>query len=303
MAPSPHRVLPNQLASCILVPFNHHIKIVLPNHALTSLCFCLPSGTTYLFTENPAQVLSVTCLLSCSSSLFMSSIVTSLLVEPLKLFYLEHSDGISRSHELILQVFIRMTAVCTLPLSVCSTLVFGLVYQNYNFLTYMILLLAFLLVNQVWISLFILLTVLAPSQAHRLCPISAAVGGYTCGFIIPKPLMPAYYQWIFYINPAFYAFSATSVTVLEGNDLHCDRSSTLECFGESGLAILEVFGLSAINPIENLVVLIAMLILMVGLAILVLQLKVNFGIIKENIFNTFAASKRRRWVQIAGVRG
>lgn len=175
--------------------------------------------------------MSVTCILSCSSSLFMSSIVLSLLVEPLKLFALEHSDGISASYELILQVFFRMSAVCTLPLAVCATIVFWLVYLQNSFEVYATILLAFLLVNQVWISIFILFTVLAPSQAHRLCPVFAAIGGFCCGFIVPKPLMPEYYRWIFYINPSYYAYSATSVTILNGLDIPCGRTSSLECFG------------------------------------------------------------------------
>lgn len=238
--------------------------------------------------------MSVTCLLSCSSSLFMSSIIASLLVEPLKLFHLEHSDGISNSHELILQVFIRMTAICTLPLAVCATLVFGLVYRNYQFDTYLVLLLAFLLVNQVWISIFIVLTVLAPSQAHRLCPVFAAIGGFCCGFIIPKPLMPVYYQWIFYINPSFYAYAATSVTVLEGSEIVCDRSSTLECFRESGIATIKQFGLADVNPTMNLVILMAMIVLLVLLGMVILQLKVSFGVIKEKLFYTFCAASKRQ---------
>lgn len=252
------------------------------------------AGSTYLFTREPIQILSATCLLSCSSSLFMSSIIGSLLVEPLKLFYLEHSDGMAKSHELILQVFIRMTAVCTLPLSVCSTLVFGLVYQNYTFITYLVLLLAFLLVNQVWISIFIVLNVLSPSQAHRLCPVFAAIGGFCCGFIVPYPLMPEYYRWIFYINPSFYAYGATSVTVLIGTNLPCNRSSPLECFRNSEIAILKRFGLSDINPIQNLVVLISMVIILVIIGILVLQLKVNFGLIKEKLFNAFCVTSKRQ---------
>ena len=251
-------------------------------------------------TSDLVQIMSVTCLLSCSSSLFMSSIIASLLVEPLKLFYLEHSDGISSSYELILQVFIRMSSLCTLPLSVCSTIIFALVYQNYEFLTYVILLLAFLLVNQVWISIFIVLTVLAPSQAHRLCPIFAAVGGFCCGFIVPKQLMPPYYRWIFYINPSFYAYATTSVTILEGRRLSCDRDSKLECFRESGPAILSQFGLTDVNPIQNLVVLTAMVITLVFLGIIILQVKVSFTIIKEKLFNIFcvAASRRKRSVII-----
>lgn len=225
----------------------------------------------------------------------MSSIIASLLVEPLKLFYLEHSDGISMSFEVVLQVFIRMTALSTLPLSICATIVFALVYQNYAFSTYMVILLAFLLVNQVWICIFIILTVLSPSQAHRLCPVFAAIGGFCCGFIVPKPLMPEYYRWIFYINPSFYAYAATSVTALSGNDLGCDRDSVLECFRDSGVVILETFGLSDVNPIENLVVLMVMVIVCLFIGICILQVRVNFGLIKEKLFNTFcAASKRQR---------
>ena len=73
----------------------------------------------------------------------------SLLIEPLKLFQLEHSDGVSRSYELILQVYFRMSFVGTLPLSICATLVFSLVYLQESFQVYVIVLLTFLLVNQV----------------------------------------------------------------------------------------------------------------------------------------------------------
>ncbi len=238
--------------------------------------------------------MSVTCLLSCSSSLFMSSIIMSLLIQPLKLFALEHSDGIANPHELILQVFIRMSAVCTFPLAVCGTLVFVLVYPTYSPNVYFLVLLAFLLVNQVWLSIFIVLTVLAPSQAHRLCPVFAAIGGFCCGFIVPKPLMPVYYQWIFYINPSFYAYSATTVTILERADLECKRESPLECFRNSGIAILERFGISDVNPIENLVYLIIMVVGFVTIGIIILFLKSNFPIIKESLAETCCMAARRR---------
>lgn len=254
----------------------------------------MPTGTTYLNTNDALQFMSVTCLLSCSSSLFMSSIIMSLLIEPLKLFSLEHSDGIAHPYELILQVFIRMSAVCTFPLAVCATLVFALVYQTYTPDVYFLVLLAFLLVNQVWLAIFIVLTVLVPSQAHRLCPVFAAIGGFCCGFIVPKPQMPPYYRWIFYINPSFYAYSATSVTVLEGTELECTRDSVLECFRTSGLAALERFGLTDVNPIENLVVLIGMVFIFVMLGILILTIKSNWSLIKEKFAETFCIATKRR---------
>ena len=225
----------------------------------------------------------------------MSSMTLSLLAEPLKLFKLEHSDGIACAHELIVQVFIRMSAVSTLPLSVCATLVFSLVYRNYDFKVYLIVLLAFLLVNQAWISLFIVLIVSYPEQAHRLCPAFAAIGGFCCGFVIPKPLMPRYYQWIFYINPSWYAYSATSVVALDGSDLECSRESPLECFRDSSVVILDQFGLGSINPLENLVVLMAMVVIFVVLAVVILQLKFAMPVISERVKKTlYDLAKWRR---------
>lgn len=178
-----------------------------------------------------------------------------------------------------------MTAVCTLPLAICATLVFGLVFQNYDLWVYLTVLLAFLLVNQAWISLFIVLTVTYPQQAHRMCPVFAAIGGFCCGFIVPMPLMPEYYRWIFHINPSYYAYAATTVVVLDGNNLGCTRDSPLECFRESGVAVLARFGLDDVNPIFNLVVLIGMIVVFVVLGIVILQLKVTLPLVKESLMN------------------
>ena len=227
--------------------------------------------------------MSATCLLCCSSSLFMSSIIMSLLIEPLKLFQLEHSDGISQAHELVLQVFIRMSALCTMPLAVCGTIVFALVYQNYSLEVYLTILLTFLLVNQCWLSLFILFTVIYPQQAHRLCPVFAATGGFCCGFIVPKPLMPTYYRWIFSINPSYYAYAGTSVTVLADSNLGCSRDSPLECFDTSSTATLDAFGLADVNPIQYMVVLLSMALGFLLLAIAVLQLKVSYPFLREKV--------------------
>ena len=216
----------------------------------------------------------------------------SLLVEPLKLFRLEHSDGISNTYELVLQVFIRMSAVCTFPLAICATLVFMLVYQNYSLEVYFIVLLMFLLVNQCWLALFILFTVIHPQQAHRLCPVFAAIGGFCCGFIVPKPLMPLYYRWIFYINPSYYAYAGTAVAVLTDNDLGCSRNSPLECFRESSIATLSTFGLEGVNPIEYMVVLIAMVWGVLLLAVAVLQFKVSYPVIRDKVRPLFCCLMR-----------
>lgn len=99
------------------------------------------------------------------------------------------------------------------------------------------------------------------------------------------PLMPEYYRWIFRINPSYYAYAATTVVVLDGNNLGCTRDSPLECFRESGVAVLARFGLDDVNPIFNLVVLMGMIVVFVVLGILILQLKVTFPLVKESLMN------------------
>lgn len=103
--------------------------------------------------------------------------------------------------------------------------------------------------------------------------------------------MPPYYRWIFYINPSFYAYSATTVVVLEDNNLECTRESELECFRSSGISVLGEFGLADVNPIENIVVLIALVFTCIILGIFILYMKANFSVIKESLASYFNTKK------------
>jgi len=231
----------------------------------------------------PIQIMSVTCLTSCSSSLFMSSIVMGLLIKPLEIFQLEYADGIAYPHEVVLQVFIRMSALCTGPLTVCATILFFSVYQQYEFVVYLTVLLSFLLVNQVWVSMFIFITCSSPSLAHRICPLVAAICGFCCGFIVPKSLMPDYYRWIFYINPSYYAYAATTTVALEDIDSSCLYDSDLECLSSSGKVTLRQFGLEGINPVSCLLILMVMVVVYISAAILVLRIKLAAPHLKMNL--------------------
>lgn len=73
------------------------------------------------------------------------------------------------------------------------------------------------------------------------------------------------------------------MTVLTDNDLGCSRDSPLECFRESSVATLAAFGLEDVNPIENMVVLMAMVWVLLVLAVTVLQVKVTYPMIKEKL--------------------
>lgn len=239
--------------------------------------------------------MSVTCLTSCSSSLFMSSIVMWLLIKPLEIFRLEHADGIAKAHEVVLQVFIRMSALCAGPLTVCSTALFLSVYQRYNLIVYLIILLSFLLVNQVWVSLFIFITCSNPNLAHRICPLVAAICGFCCGFIVPKSLMPDYYEWIFYINPSYYAYAATTTAVLNDIELDCPYESSIECLEMSGKTTLRSFGLEGVNPVKYLLVLMIMIIVYMTAAILILNIKLAAPSFKKMLMKCF---RRKRYKNI-----
>ena len=210
-----------------------------------------------------------------------------LLIKPLEIFRLEYADGIANAHEVVLQVFIRMSAVCTGPLTVCSTALFLSVYQRYEIGVYLIIILSFLLVNQVWVSLFIFITCSNPNLAHRICPLVAAICGFCCGFIVPKSLMPDYYEWIFYINPSYYAFAATTTAVLNDIQLDCPFSSTIECLEFSGKTTLRAFGLEGVDPIMYLMILMIMIVFYITAAIVVLNLKLATPSFKKILMKCF----------------
>ena len=215
-----------------------------------------------------------------------------LLIKPLEIFKLEHADGIAKAHEVVLQVFIRMSAICTGPLTVCCTALFLAVYQRYEFTVYLIILLSFLLVNQVWLSLFIFITCSNPKLAHRVCPLIAAICGFCCGFIVPKSLMPDYYEWIFYINPSYYAYAATTTAVLNDIDLECEYDSTIECLQFSGKTTLRSFGLEDVDPVMYMMILMIMVVAYITAAILVLHLKLVAPSLKKMLTKCF---RRKRY--------
>ena len=214
-----------------------------------------------------------------------------LLIKPLEIFRLEHADGIANAHEVVLQVFIRMSAVCTGPLTVCSTALFLSVYQRYEIGVYLIIILSFLLVNQVWVSLFIFITCSNPNLAHRICPLVAAICGFCCGFIVPKSLMPDYYRWIFYINPSYYAYAATTTAVLNDIELDCQFSSTIECLEFSGKTTLRAFGLEGVDPIMYLMILMIMIVFYITAAIVVLNLKLSIPSFKKILMKCFRSKR------------
>ena len=215
-----------------------------------------------------------------------------LLLKPLTIFDLEHSDGISSAHDLVLQVFIRMAAISCIPLAICMLIISLVIYESRDPVVITMVILYFLLANLAWITIFIFITVTFPSITHRICPLAAALGSFFCGFIIPRSRLPLYYIWILYIDPSYYAFSGTAFTVLGTREFQCPNYKTnIECYVESGLASIYYFGLTDIWPSLHLVYLIGFVFLGIVMAILSLNLKLYYPVLRERI-----NMMKKRWV-------
>ena len=61
------------------------------------------------------------------------------------------------------------------------------------------------------------------------------------------------YRWLFYINPNYYSFSASSFLLLRNFDTGC-KSSSFDCYTSSGVYILQQFGFDAVNPYQHILV-------------------------------------------------
>ena len=240
------------------------------------------AATAYYPANAAGKVVAVICLLSCCPSLLMSSIVYGLLLKPVEIFWLEHADGICKAHDLVVQVFLRMAALSAIPLTVCIVVITMFLFQpdGYNPTVVATVVVFFLLSNLAWVNIFMLITLSFPSLTHRICPLVAALGSFFCGFIIPIDQLNWYYQWILYIDPSFYAFSGTTVTVLRSKEF-CTTDEGIECFPESSASFITLFGIDHVVPTYHLAILVAFVVLLLLASILTLHLKVEFASLME----------------------
>ena len=70
----------------------------------------------------------------------------------------------------------------------------------------------------------------------------------------PHPHITCRYQWLFFINPNFYGFSAMTRVLLQNLDLGCQYPSPIECYPTSARYILTYFSLHLVNPYANILV-------------------------------------------------
>lgn len=181
--------------------------------------------------------MAVLCVLVCASPLLMSSVVFSGLSKPLDLFHLEYQDGLGAPSEIIIHTFIRLIAISSFPIILLTSITYLMAVRTHSVEDLAVSLLLTMHLNQSWLAIFITTVIATPRYAHRVCPLLAAISGFTSGYLVPANKMPTFFSWIFYINPTFWTYAGLSKQILADKQLPCSleaRDSGIECYTQTG---------------------------------------------------------------------
>lgn len=93
-------------------------------------------------------------------------------------------------HEHLIHTFMSTSAACVLPVLVCSALTYFMVITSYNWWRFFLVTLISLVLNQTWISVYMMMTYANPRYATQVNLMAAILAGFAGGFIVTKPQMP-----------------------------------------------------------------------------------------------------------------
>ena len=191
----------------------------------------------------------------------MASVIHAHFSKAMPVFALEQAEGVGKSYELVIHAFIRIAALTVLPLFLCSAIIYLCTVAELDMWKFFITTIIHMQLNHVWIAIIMLSACSAPRYSTLICPMLSAVSGFAGGFLVPEPEMPAFYYWLFYINPTHWAYSSTMKVLINDVMFICEGRSRLECQQNMGAAILNQFGFDQVNPYSNMVIMIALLVI------------------------------------------
>lgn len=215
-------------------------------------------GTAYWQAQKSFLVLSGFCVYSVASALFMFPALNAFFQKALEVYRYEHSDGICRPWDLVLQGFIKAVFMSIVPVIICAGVLYLLLVDSktYSWRVFGQILVVNMALNQTWIALLIFLICTFPKLCARLSPVISSVAGFASGFFIPRDTMPLYYRWICYINPNYYGLSASAKLLLNDYNATCtDQNTVFQCFTTSGAYVLRQFNMDDANPYFNITIL------------------------------------------------
>ena len=86
-----------------------------------------PTGTTYFQIDQAFLVVSGMCVFSTASALFMFPAMYLYYKPALEVYSFEKADGIGRSHDIVLQGFVRFMFIAFFPVILSVTVIYLLV--------------------------------------------------------------------------------------------------------------------------------------------------------------------------------
>eukprot|EP00112_Aurelia_sp_Birch-Aquarium-sp1_P014336 Seg3086.2 transcript_id=Seg3086.2/GoldUCD/mRNA.D3Y31 product="ABC transporter G family member 1" protein_id=Seg3086.2/GoldUCD/D3Y31 len=237
------------------------------------LLYGLALGSVYWQTNSGILLMSCYQVFLCASQLFMASVIHAYFNKAVPVFTLEQAEGVGKSFELVIHCFIRISALTVLPLFICCAIIYLCTVTNLDPWKFFVTTLIHMQLNHVWIAIIMLSACAVPKYSTLICPLLSAVSGFSGGFLVPKPKMPAFYYWLFYINPTHWAYSGIMKILMDDVIFDCKTQSRLECESKMGMAILQQFGFDNVNSFEDMVILTAMLVVFLCTTMILMEFK------------------------------
>eukprot|EP00117_Sycon_ciliatum_P004852 scpid3776/ scgid4617/ ABC transporter G family member 22; White-brown complex homolog protein 23 len=253
-------------------------------------------GSAYFQVSEKLLLMSTFCIWSFAPSIFMFPAVHGHLSKMLEIFSLEKQDGIGSCWEVVIQTFLRLTMPCSLAIVLCTAILYMMTvpYGSWDYSIYFQLTAFSLTLNMVWTAFAEFIICIDPNFGFKLSPIITSVTGFVGGFLIPKPDMNCWYEWLFYINPNYYGYSGMMFVFLkelDGDSFErkvplekCKFDSWIECYPNSGRYFLQKFGFLEVKPYLHFFILLIMMVASLLLAVLVMEIR--FNRLKQRIGDT-----------------
>lgn len=255
-----------------------------------------PLGSVYWQTNSGILLMSCYQVFLCASQLFMASVIHAYFNKAVPVFTLEQAEGVGKSFELVIHCFIRISALTVLPLFICCAIIYLCTVTNLDPWKFFVTTLIHMQLNHVWIAIIMLSACAVPKYSTLICPLLSAVSGFSGGFLVPKPKMPAFYYWLFYINPTHWAYSGIMKILMDDVIFDCKTQSRLQCESKMGMAILQQFGFDNVNSFEDMVILTAMLIVFLCTTMILMEFKYTNKItVIRRSFERLAQACRKRY--------
>ena len=243
-----------------------------PLSAKIPFFFCF-TGLVYSKVNEPFLFFGAFCVLCNAPILFFSAVANRNYGKLSRLFFLEWMDGVGNGSHVVIVTYLRLVSYNTPGLIVSVTTAFFLITPRdlATFTTLLNVLLTMITHSLAWWAIYTLVACVFPKKPQRISQLISSIAGFASGFLITKSQMPSFLQFLFFINPVFWAFSAVMRHITEGKQLFCQEASPLDCQDKAANVVLAGFSLDEYHPSTSYLTFVTMAICCLVLASLALE--------------------------------